>query len=283
MLQELNIIYNTKISDKEFSILSDYIYGNFGIKMPSAKRVMLQSRLHKRLRSLNMSGFGEYIEYLFSVEGEKSEITEMMNVVSTNKTDFFREPAHFEFIDNHVLPKFARERPTRQIKIWSAGCSSGEEVYTICMTIEEYMRLKYEMSYHVFGTDISTDVLRKAKSAIYSNNRTSGISRENKKRYFLISKDRSTNLLKVIPKLRNKVSFSRLNFMDKHYNVDAGFDIIFCRNVLIYFDRITQEKVIKSLCQKLDTGGYLFLGHSESVTGLDVPLRQLKPTVFQKI
>lgn len=283
MFQELSVIYNTKISDKEFSVLSDYIYVNFGIKMPPAKRVMLQSRLHKRLRSLSMSGFGEYIEYLFSAEGKKTEITEMMNVVATNKTDFFREPAHFEFVENHVLPKFAIERPTRQVKIWSAGCSSGEEVYTICMTLEEYARLNNEMSYHVFGTDISTDVLRKAKTAIYTNDRTSGISHEHKKKYFLISKDRSTNLVKVIPTLRNKVSFSRLNFMAKHYNIDSGFDIIFCRNVLIYFDRITQEKVINRICQKLDTGGYLFLGHSESVTGLNVPLKQLQPTVFQKI
>ncbi|MCK5209842.1 MAG: chemotaxis protein CheR, partial [Cyclobacteriaceae bacterium] len=256
---------------------------NFGIKMPPVKRIMLQSRLHKRLRFLNMADFGEYIDYLFSAEGRKNEVTEMMNVVSTNKTDFFREPAHFEFMENHVLPKFEIERPTRQIKIWSAGCSSGEEVYTICITLEEYMRLKKDLSYHVFGTDISTDVLRKAKSAIYSNDRTAGISHEHKKRYFLISKDRSTNLVKVIPKLRNKVSFSRLNFMDKHYNVDSGFDIIFCRNVLIYFDRETQEKVINRLCQKLDIGGYLFLGHSESITGLNVPLKQLQPTVYQKI
>ncbi|MCK5277418.1 MAG: methyltransferase domain-containing protein, partial [Cyclobacteriaceae bacterium] len=261
MFKELSVIYNTKISDKEFNILSDYIYGNFGIKMPPVKRIMLQSRLHKRLRFLNMSDFGEYIDYLFSPEGKKTEITEMMNVVSTNKTDFFREAAHFEFIENHILPKYASERPTRQIKIWSAGCSSGEEVYTICMTLEEYMRLKNDFNYHVFGTDISTEMLRKANAAIYSNDRTVGISHEHKKRYFLISKDRSANLVKVNAKIRKKASFSRLNFMEKHYDVESGFDIIFCRNVLIYFDRDTQEKVINRLCQKLDTGGYLFLGH----------------------
>ena len=283
MFQELNLIYNTKISDKEFNILSDFIYKNFGIKMPSAKRVMLQSRLHKRLRSLSMADFGEYIDYLFSSEGKKTEVTEMMNVVSTNKTDFFRESAHFEFIENYILPKFATERPNQQIKIWSAGCSSGEEVYTICMTLEDFKRFNTKMNFHVFGTDISTEMLKKAKSAIYNYDRTTGISNDRKKRYLLISKDRSTNLVKVIPNIRNKVSFSRLNFMDKHYNVDSGFDIIFCRNVLIYFDRETQEKVINRLCQKLDTGGFFFLGHSESVTGLNVPLKQLKPTVFQKI
>jgi len=281
MFKELNGVYNTKISNKEFSILSDYIYGNYGIKMPPAKMIMLQSRLHKRLRSLNMSCFGEYIDYLFSSDGKKTEVTEMMNVVSTNKTDFFREPAHFDFLKNLILPKYDSDRTS--IRIWSAGCSSGEEVYTICMTLEDYKLFKNNINYHVFGTDISTDMLRKAKTAIYSNDRTTGISHEHKKRYFLISKDRSANLVKVNAKIRKNTSFSRLNFMKKHYDVKSGFDIIFCRNVLIYFDRDTQEKVINRLCQKLDTGGYLFLGHSESITGLDVPLKQLMPTVFQKI
>ena len=131
MFKELNIIYQTKLSDKEFNILSNYIYCNFGIKMPPAKRIMLQCRLHKRLRVLNMSCFGEYIDYLLSEEGKQNEVTEMVNVVSTNKTDFFREPSHFEFMAKQVLPRFTIERPTRQIKIWSAGCSTGEEVYTI--------------------------------------------------------------------------------------------------------------------------------------------------------
>lgn len=283
MFQELNITYNTKISDKEFKILSEFIYTNYGIKMPPAKRILLQSRLHKRLRSLNMKTFGEYIDFVFSPEGKKTEVTEMMNVVSTNKTDFFREPIHFDFLKNSILPAFSKGRFSRNMKIWSAGCSSGEEVYTICMTLEDYRRTAKDISYRILGTDISTDVLNKAREGVYNIGRIVDIPIETRKRYFLMSKDKESNLVKVIPEFKSKVSFSRLNFMDKYYNVDAAFDLIFCRNVLIYFDRETQEKVINRLCQKLNRGGFLFLGHSESVIGLDVPLKQLRPTIFQKI
>ncbi len=282
MFQELNTTYNTKISDKEFKILSEFIYTNYGIKMPPAKRILLQSRLHKRLRTLNMKTFGEYIDYVFSPEGKRTEITEMMNVVSTNKTDFFREPIHFEFLKNTILPTFSEGRFSRNMKIWSAGCSSGEEVYTICMTMEDYRRTKKDISYRILGTDISTDVLNKAKEGVYNISRIADIPTEARKRYFLMGKD-NLNLVKVSPEFKTKVSFSRLNFMDNYYGVGGNFDLIFCRNVLIYFDRATQKNVINKLCQKLNTGGFLFLGHSESVIGLDLPLKQLRPTIFQKL
>lgn len=283
MFQELNITYNTKISDKEFKILSEFIYTNYGIKMPPAKRILLQSRLHKRLRTLNMKSFAEYIDFVFSPEGKRTEITEMMNVVSTNKTDFFREPIHFDYLKNTILPTFTEGRFSRNMKIWSAGCSSGEEVYTICMTMEDYRRTTKDISYRILGTDISTDVLNKAKEGVYNISRIVDIPMETRKKYFLMSKDKSSTLVKVIPEFKSKVSFSRLNFMEKYYNVDGNFDLIFCRNVLIYFDRTAQEKVINRLCHKLNKGGFLFLGHSESVIGLDVPLKQLRPTIFQKI
>lgn len=283
MFQELNLTYNTKISDKEFKILSEFIYTNYGIKMPPAKRILLQSRLHKRLRTLNMKSFGEYINFVFSPEGKRTEITEMMNVVSTNKTDFFREPIHFDYLKNTILPTFTEGRFSRNMKIWSAGCSTGEEVYTICMTMEDYRRTTKDISYRILGTDISTDVLNKAKEGVYNISRIVDIPMETRKKYFLMSKDKSSTFVKVIPEFKSKVSFSRLNFMDNYYNVDGAFDLIFCRNVLIYFDRTTQEKVINRLCQKLNKGGFLFLGHSESVIGLDVPLKQLRPTIFRKL
>ncbi len=207
----------------------------------------------------------------------------MMNVVSTNKTDFFREPIHFDYLKNTILPEYTEGRYSKNMKIWSAGCSSGEEVYTLCMTMEDYRRTAKDISYRILGTDISTDVLQKAKEGVYNVSRIENIPMEIRKKYFLTTKDKTSNLVKVLPEFKNKVYFSRLNFMDNYYKVDGPYDLILCRNVLIYFDRITQEKVINKLCQKLNKDGYLFLGHSESVIGLDVPLKQLKPTIFQKI
>ena len=283
MFQELNVIYNTKLSNSGFHILSDYIYKNFGIKMPPSKRIMLQSRLHKRLRALEMNNFDEYIKYLFSSEGKKLEIIEMMNVVSTNKTDFFREPIHFNFIEEQLVQMFNTKYISKPVNIWSAGCSSGEEVYSICMTFEENRKKGNPLNYYVFGTDISSSMLQRAKRAVYNADRISLIPKSIQKKYFLKSKDKTTNLVKVTPELRNNVSFSRMNFMDKRYVVDRNFDIIFCRNVLIYFDRETQEKVINRLCNHLIPGGHFFLGHSESITGLNVPLKQLSPTIYQRV
>lgn len=273
-------IFNTKLSTEEFNRLSVYINTNFGIKMPPEKRTMLQSRLQKRLRDLNLSTFKEYIDMVFTENGESSELIHMIDVVTTNKTDFFREPAHFDYITNEVLPKITG----RQIKIWSAGCSSGEEVYTIAIVVKEFLLKNHGFDYQILGTDISSRVLSKAVNAIYNEDRIANIPLELKKKYFLKSKDRATPTVRVIKDLRSKAYYQRLNFIDNDYStIKDMFDIVFCRNVLIYFDRPTQEKVIFRLCQKLKYGGYFFLGHSESIMGMNLPLKQIRPTIFQKI
>jgi chemotaxis protein methyltransferase CheR len=193
---------------------------------------------------------------------------------------------HFDFINSNLLPElFNSDKTSRYLKIWSAGCSSGEEPYTICMALNEYafMNPGLTFDYSIFATDISTRMLKSAVDGIYKEARVEMLPINIKKRYLLKSKDRTNPTVRIIPELRHKVSFQRLNFMDNHYNVQDNFDIIFCRNVLIYFDRETQESVINKLCTKLKTNGYFFLGHSESITNFDVPLKQLKPTIFKKI
>ncbi|MFW5761840.1 MAG: CheR family methyltransferase [Cyclobacteriaceae bacterium] len=273
-------IFNTKLSIEEFNRLSVYINTNFGIKMPPEKKIMLQSRLQKRLRDLNIATFKEYIDLVFSENGVTSELIHMIDVVTTNKTDFFREAAHFDYITNEVLPLING----KQIKIWSAGCSSGEEVYTIAIILKEFLQNNNRFDFQILGTDISSRVLAKAVEAIYTEERIANIPIELKKKYFLKSKDRLNPAVRVIKDLRSKASFLRLNFMDSDYAVvKEMFDIIFCRNVLIYFDRPTQEKVISRLCQKLKYGGYFFLGHSESIMGMNLPLKQIRPTIFVKI
>lgn len=284
MNTEIHHIYNTELSDNEFNTLSSFIYQEYGIKLPPVKKIMLQSRLHKRLKALGLTSFKEYLEYVFSKKGQEEEVIQMMDVVSTNKTDFFREPSHFEFMQQVLLPEISNNFSiTKPIKIWSAACSSGEEPYTIAMVMEEYKLQNKNVDYRILGTDISTKVLQIAYNAVYPMQRVDMIPIQMKKKYFLKSKDDTQQKVRLIPAIRNKVSFNRLNFMDPVFQVKEMYDIIFCRNVLIYFDKETQEKVINKLCAKLVPGGIFFLGHSESLTGINAPLKQIKPTIFTRI
>lgn len=268
---------------KDFSRLSDYIYNNYGIKMPLAKKIMLQSRLQKRLRALNMSSFEEYVDYVFGKNGHE-EIVLMMDQVSTNKTDFFREPHHFDFVVETVLPEFVDRSPlTRNLKIWSAGCSSGEEAYTLAMVLESHRETIRSFDYHIHCTDISTKVLQIAVNGVYKEDRVDVVPLDMKRKFLLRSKDATKRTVRIVPELRAKTSFDRLNLMDAYYDVPDCYDMIFCRNVLIYFDKFTQERVISKLLAKLKSGGYFFLGHSESILGMNLPLKQIKPTVFKKL
>lgn len=275
-------IYKTSLSDSEFNKLSKFIYDNYGIKLPLAKKTMLQSRLLKRLRSLKMNTFGEYINYLFSTEGMQNEVLFMIDEVSTNKTDFFRENAHFEFMTNELLPHFMKSN-INNLNVWSSASSSGEEVYTLAMVLSEFKEKYPLLNFNILGTDISKTMLSKAITAIYSENTIVPIPMHLKKKYFLRSKDINAKTVRVVQSLREKTSFQLLNLMNKNYDTKIpSFDIIFCRNVLIYFDRETQEKVLNKLIDKLKPNGFLFLGHSESVTNMKLNVKQVKPTIFMK-
>lgn len=274
--------FKISLSDTEFYKLSSFIYSNFGIKLPLSKKVLLEGRLQKRLRATNFSTFKEYIDYVFSDAGA-GEIINMIDEVSTNKTDFFREAAHFDFLKEVVLPEHVIDNDRNPIKIWSSAASSGEEIYTIAISVEEYnLRNSPKVNYSILGTDISVEILNKAVNAIYLEERVANIPLEIKRRYFLRSKNKEKRTVKIISELRNKTSFQRLNLMDESYNVPDNLDVIFCRNVLIYFDKKTQEEVVRKQCDKLRSGGYFFLGHSESIIGFDLPLKQIKPTVYKK-
>lgn len=275
-------IYRSTLSDKEFNQLSNFIQSNYGIKMPPAKKIVLQGRLHKRLKELQIPDFKTYVEYVFSKEGE-NEIIHMMDVVSTNKTDFYREPIHFEFLEKDLLPAIVAEKGRSTVKVWSAGCSSGEEPYTLAIVLQEFKEKNLGFDWQILATDISTQVLQHGANAVYKEEKINIVPNNLKKKYFLRSKDRSNPVVRVVKTLRDKVSFQRLNFMDTSYQVNDAYDIVFCRNALIYFERENQEKVINKLCSKLKPNGYFFLGHSESITNMDVPLKSVKPTIFRKI
>lgn len=280
----LNQIFNARMSDDDFNRLSRFIFEQSGIKMPPVKKIMLQSRLQKRLRELKITSFKEYADYVFSDQGQKHEIIHMLDVVSTNKTDFFREPVHFDFLEDTILPEFMVNSPQKNnFKIWSAGCSSGEEPYTIAITLNEFKSQNPQFDYSILGTDISSQILQNAALAVYKEERIVNIPLELKRKYFLRSKEREKKTVRVVKELRQKIRYGRLNFMDNTYNIVEEFNVVFCRNVLIYFNRETQEQVLSKLCYKIKTGGYLFIGHSESIMGMDLPLDQIKPTIFRKI
>lgn len=281
-IDKIDKIYKSQLGDSEFRVLSKFIYNELGIKMPDVKKVMLQSRLQRRLNDLKKNSFSEYIDFVFSREG-KDEMINMLDIVTTNKTDFFREPVHFDFLTQKMLPDYlARlQRPT--LKLWSAGCSSGEEPYTLAMVLSEYRQSQSkEFDFRITGTDISTRMLVRASTAIYPEERISDISNTLRSKYLLRSKNRQNCTVRIVPELRSKVKFYKVNFMDRDYPGRDQFDIIFCRNVLIYFDRKTQEEVINRLCTRLKNGGYFFLGHSESITNFNVPLTQVQSTIFIK-
>jgi len=273
----------TGLSNTDFNRLSAFIYSNYGIKLPLAKKLMLEGRLQKRLKALNLNSYKAYCDYLFSNEGQQLEVIPMVDLVTTNKTDFFREAVHFEFLLEQVLPSELRGQNGNSFKVWSAGCSSGEEPYTLAMVLNEYKLRNKDFDYQVIGTDISTRALHNAVTAVYAQEKVAPVPLALKRKYLLRSKDALNKTVRIVPELRAKVSFDWLNFIDGDYSVMPSFDTIFCRNVLIYFDRQTQEKVIQKLCTKLKTNGYLFLGHSESVAHMDLPLAQIRPTVFKKI
>lgn len=284
----MNMNMNNKVDllEKDFNRLSKFIHAELGIKMPAVKKVLIESRLQKRLRWLDIETFGEYCDYLLSPRGREVELTNFINKITTNKTDFFREPAHFNYLNDQILPDLIKSwRGERgQLTVWSAGCSSGEEPYTLAMVLDHYkeQNTRLAFDYSILGTDISMEALRTAISGVYSESRIQPLTLEMKKKYLLRSKAKERQLVKIVHNLRKKVNFKILNFMDKKYSI-GKMDIIFCRNVIIYFNKKVQEQTLLKLCDNLKPGGYFFQGHSESIHGFKLPLKNVYPTIYQKI
>jgi len=290
------------MSRKTFKRFSEFIRGELGIKMPDVKRTMLQARLQKRLRKLGMNTFDDYYDYVFSPQGMAGELANMIDVVTTNKTDFFREPKHFDYLSQVVLPRFVKKhrigavsrsrepvsnlKPVsdlkRVFKVWSVGCSSGEEPYTLAMVLNDFSALHSGFSYSILATDISVEMLKKAKLGIYDHERVEPVPMRFRKKYLLKSRDKDKRLVRVVPELRATVHFQRINLAKGEFAIQGAMDVIFFRNVLIYFGRATQELVLNRLCQYLKPDGHMFLGHSETLSGLNVPLVPVATAVYVK-
>ncbi|MBB3350714.1 chemotaxis protein methyltransferase CheR [Rhizobium sp. BK049] len=271
-----------RISKRNFDKLAHFIYDYSGIKMPPTKLTMLEGRLRRRLRATNHSTFDDYCDFLFNHDGLVQETVYLIDVVTTNKTDFFREAKHFEYMQTVALPAIANSG-VRTIRTWSSACSTGAEPYTMAMVLAEFAEGRRDVSYSVLATDLSTDVLQTARQGIYPEDLIAPVPRDLQRKYVLVAKQSGRKEVRINPKLRSRVGFARMNLMDDKYPVGDLMNVIFCRNVLIYFDKQTQAGVLSRLCDCLAKGGYLFIGHSESITGFDLPLKQVSNTVFQRI
>ena len=272
-----------RLSKRNFDALSRYIYDYSGIKMPITKITMLEGRLRRRLRATGISTLDAYCEYLFKGNGLASESTYLIDAVTTNKTDFFREPKHFEYVERIALPEMLAAGH-RKLRIWSSACSTGAEPYTMAMVLQEFVSANRELDYSILATDLSTDVLQAAKRGVYPRDMVVPVvPKAMQQKYVMVPRERGRTDVRIHPRLRAKVGFARLNLMDDSYPVGDPMHMIFCRNVLIYFDKATQAKVLTRLCDCLMPGGYLFVGHSESVTGIPLPVKQVANTVFRKI
>jgi chemotaxis protein methyltransferase CheR len=269
------------LSEHDFKRLSAFINEYAGIKLPPTKRTMLEGRLRRRMRETGHPTVDAYCRHLFDEGGLEAELVDLVDAVTTNKTDFFREPAHFDFLIETALPAMLASGRTR-LKLWSAACSTGAEPYTIAMLLADALKDRRGIDFKIVATDLSTAVLREALAGRFPEAMIAPVPYDMRRRYLMRARDERRDEVRIVPTLRSRLSFGRLNLMDDRYPLETDMDVIFCRNVLIYFDKPTQEKVVGRLCEHLRPGGYLFLGHSESITGMRLPVTTVSSTIFQR-
>lgn len=270
-----------RLASRDFQRLADFIRDAAGIKMPDSKAVMLEGRLRRRVRATGTGTIGGYCTWFFDHGGNHEEAVHLINAVTTNKTDFFREARHFDYLRDTALPAL-RDAGRRSVRAWSAACSTGAEPYSMAMVMDAFAAQAGGPDYEILATDLDTDVLAVAQRGVFPAALVDPVPPVLRQRYVMTAKAAKRDEVRMAPALRARIGFARHNLMDQRYDVGAAMDLIFCRNVLIYFDKPTQEQVVRRLADCLRPGGYLFLGHSESIAGFDLPLTVVANTVFQR-
>ena len=276
-------VESVALSDKEFQKISNLVYKHCGINLHQGKKELVRARLAKWLRQNNFHTFEEYIQYVLE-DGTGQEFSRLIDSLSTNLTGFFREPQHFEFLGNEFLPSLLeRKRKSRNFRIrgWSAGCSSGEEPYSIAITLLEAAQGRGRWDVKLLGTDISTRMLDVARRGAYDGRRIATIPPARINAYFTMSRTNGRKTYQVKDDLKEIVIFEYLNLMTS-WRIKGPVDFIFCRNVMIYFDKSTQQDLILRFWDLLDSGGILFTGHSESLAGVKHQFRYIQPTIYSK-
>ena len=274
------------MSDRDFNRFRELIYRECGINLVPAKKIMLTSRLKKRLRALGLASFGEYYEYVSAGKGGTAEQVHMLDAVSTNKTDFFREAKHFDYLKREALPEMVRSgmwRPGQRLNAWSAGCSTGEEPYTLAMVLADFAAKSRGGDFSILASDISTRVLDTAQKGIYPESAIEPVPPELKRKYLMRGKGAHRGFCRVVPELRNCIQFQRVNLNSgRHFGIRTRMDIIFCRNVIIYFDRDTQKELFDKFYGQLVPGGYLLIGHSETLHGINDRFEPVAVATYRK-
>ena len=270
------------ISDDEFYLIRDMVYLHSGIALADHKKALVAGRLQKVLKKHSLSNFKEYYEELLS-DRSGALLTELIDNISTNHTFFGREKDHFEFFQNTVLPEISKKKIDSKdfdIRVWSAGCSTGEEPFTLVIIMKDFFKDDYKKwKAGILATDISTTVLSKAMQGIYDSSKFRGFNPNWMKLYF---KQIDDNKLEIVPELKSEVLFRRFNLISSQYTFKKLFDVIFCRNVMIYFDKETRVKVVQNLYDSLEPGGYLFIGHAETIDRTQSNFQYIAPSIYQK-
>ncbi len=269
-----------EFSAKDFKYISDVIADRTGIVLSEAKHDMVYSRLARRLRQLKFTEFSQYLSLIKS--GDESEILEFTNAITTNLTSFFREKHHFEYLRNKVLPELKKTKTDRRIRVWSAGCSSGEEPYSIAMTIRDVFPRLDGWDIKILATDLDTNMVQRASDGIYTEERVAGLDKAHSKKWVKRGKGEHEGDIRMSKELRDMITFKQLNLMDD-WPISGPFDFMFCRNVVIYFNKETQRELFDRYADLVDEQGHLFIGHSESLHKVCQRFDLIGQTIYQKV
>lgn len=270
------------VTDQEFALFQTLIYREAGISLGPSKKPLLVGRLAKRVKELGLQSLGAY--YRRVLEGGEEELTRLLDCIATNETHFFREPRHFEFLESHVIPEWKTRAESglreRTIRVWSAGCSTGEEPYSLAMVLLTHCPPEAGWTIDILATDLSTRVLDLARAAVWPLQKAREIPQKYLKPFMLRGTNQQDGKMKAGPETRSVIRFARVNLHQETSWPPGRFDLIFCRNVLIYFSQDSKARVIDRLLSALDPHGYLCLGHAESLNGLTSRVACLTPTVY---
>lgn len=268
-----------KITDKEFKMLADYIQNNYGIHLKDEKQTLVIGRLHNVLDGMGFTNFTDYYHYILA-DKTGNAVTTLVDKITTNHTFFMRESEHFDYLKNIVLPGLKRTLRDQDLRVWCAASSTGEEPYTLAMILDEFVNTeKLQWDKKLLATDISTNVLDTARKGVYGNDKLAPLPNYWKIKYFK-KYDQESSV--ITEQIRNEVIYRRFNLMDSVFPFKKKFHIIFCRNVMIYFNNETKEELVRKFYDLLESGGYLFIGHSESLNRESLPLRYIRPAVYRK-
>ncbi len=266
------------INETEFRLFRELVYRETGINLVDGKKLLLVTRLSKRLKQLRLQSFLEYYEYLKGAGAANREMTNLINLVTTNKTDFFREKHHFDFLSTSILPEL-KAAGQRNIRIWSAGCSTGEEPYSIAITVKEFFEREIGFDIKILATDLDTNVLAKAEAGVYDEDRLLPVPEPLRRKYSQMLPDRRYEMKK---NLKNLITFRQLNLMQPKLPFKYGFDVVFCRNVIIYFTKPDRQRLLTKIHGVIRENGYLILGHSESLIADTLGFQSLANTIYRK-